>query len=128
MKLKVMNNRHFKKTKAKAEEKAKTKIEVKADAGKPQLSLAPINELWKAVARVREFGVKKYEKNNWKTVEVERYYDALYRHIGACLDDPHAIDSESGLPHMWHVACNISFILELDKELQDVNRTNDKKN
>lgn len=106
----------------------KSKAEAKADAGKPQLSLAPIEQLWIAIARVREYGVKKYEKENWKTVEVSRYYDALYRHMAACLNNPHAVDSESGLPHLYHVGCNLSFILELDEELKDANRTNNKKN
>lgn len=25
-------------------------------------------------------------------------------------------DEESGFPHLWHLACNIAFLCELDKE------------
>lgn len=25
-------------------------------------------------------------------------------------------DEDSGLPHLWHIACNVAFLLELDKE------------
>lgn len=28
----------------------------------------------------------------------------------------HGIDEDSGFPHLWHIACNVAFLLELDKE------------
>lgn len=37
------------------------------------------------------------------------------RHVVAYLGDPHGVDEESGLPHLWHMACNIAFLIELEK-------------
>ncbi len=88
----------------------------KADAGKPQLSLVP-RQIIRDIARVREYGNKKYgDPNNWKNVEVERYRDAAFRHLLAYLDDPQGVDAESGLPHLWHLACNVAFLCELEKD------------
>lgn len=89
---------------------------IKADAGKPRCSLVP-SELIRAVARVREYGVNKYGASEcWREVEPERYRDAMYRHLLAYIDDPKSIDDESGLPHLWHLACNAAFLIELEKE------------
>lgn len=86
----------------------------KADCGKPQLSLVP-TKIIEAIARVREYGNRKYKsKDNWKTVEIERYRDAAFRHFVQYIDDPKSRDEESGLPHLWHVACNISFLVTLE--------------
>ena len=89
---------------------------IKADGGKPRLTLVPRKVIW-AVARIREYGCQKYkDPDNWKRVEIERYRDAAYRHFLAYLDDPDGIDSESGLPILWHVACNVAFLVELEDE------------
>ena len=86
----------------------------KADAGKPRLSLVPRKIIW-AIAKIREYGNKKYgDPNNWRKVEPERYRDAAYRHFMRYLDDPTGVDEESGLPHLWHLATNISFLCELE--------------
>ena len=86
----------------------------KADAGKPQLSLVP-PEIIKDIAYIRMYGTKKYgSPDNWKQVEIERYRDAAYRHWLAYLADPAGVDEESGYPHIWHVACNIAFLCELE--------------
>ena len=90
--------------------------DIKADAGKPRLTLIPSQILYD-IARVREYGVKKYgEKESWKEVEIERYRDATYRHFLAYLENPQGVDEESGLPHLSHLACNIAFLCELEKE------------
>ncbi len=91
---------------------------IKADAGKPKLSLVP-PEIIRDIARVREYGNNKYPeggKDNWKNVEPDRYRDALFRHLLAYLEDPTGVDEESGLPHLWHLSCNAAFLCELDKE------------
>lgn len=93
----------------------------KADVGKLQLTLVP-TELIRAVAVVRMYGNKKYPEggpDNWKRVEPERYRDALFRHLLAYLDDPTGVDPESGLPHLWHLACNVAFLCELEREKND---------
>lgn len=85
----------------------------KADVGKPRPSLVPVS-LIRAVTAVREYGTAKYgDPENWKTVEYERYVDAAYRHWLAYLDGEPK-DKESGLPHLWHMACNLAFLIEID--------------
>lgn len=96
------------------------KQEAKADAGKPKLTLVP-RKILTAVARVREYGNKKYgSSENWKQVEIERYRDAAFRHFLAYLDDPEGLDEESGLPHLWHLACNIAFLCEMEENKNDL--------
>lgn len=86
----------------------------KADAGKAKLSLVPTQIIYD-IARVREYGNKKYgSSDNWKGVEPERYRDAAFRHLLAYLNDPSGCDEESGLPHLWHLACNIAFLCEME--------------
>jgi len=88
--------------------------DIKADEGKLQISLVP-TEIVRNIAAIRMYGNKKYPKNTWKEVEVERYIDALDRHILLFNDDPTGFDEESGYPHLWHVACNVAFLCELMK-------------
>ena len=86
-----------------------TNQSIKADAGKPQLTLVPRQILFD-IAKVRAFDV------NWKRVDKQRYRDAAFRHFMAYLDDPQGNDEESGLPHLAHLACNIAFLCELEKK------------
>ena len=89
----------------------------KADTGKPRPTLVPVS-LIRAVTAVREYGTAKYhDPENWRTVEPQRYRDALYRHWLAYLDNPRGVDAESGLPHLWHVACNVAFLVEMEGTL-----------
>ena len=86
----------------------------KADAGKLQLTLVP-RQIIRDIAKVREYGNAKYgDPENWREVEPERYKDALFRHMLAYLDDPQGKDEESGLPHLWHIACNVAFLCEME--------------
>jgi hypothetical protein len=81
----------------------------------PDISLVPITII-KAIRETRLYGIKKYkDPDNWKKVEPQRYRDAAFRHFLAYLNDPQGVDEESGLPHLWHCACNISFLCELEK-------------
>ena len=91
----------------------------KADAGKPRPTLVP-TAIIQAIAHVREYGCRKYkDADNWKQVEIERYMDAAYRHWLACVDDLYSRDKESGLPHLWHAATNIAFLIALTWEEED---------
>jgi len=88
----------------------------KADAGKLMLTAVPRKMIWD-IAEVRRFGMMKYPDggvDNWKRVDIQRYRDAMYRHWMAYLDNPHGLDEESGLPILWHVACNCAFLCELE--------------
>jgi len=88
----------------------------KADAGKLELRLVP-REIIRNIAAVRMYGNAKYgDPENWRTVDPERYRDALFRHLLAYLDDPGGVDEESGLPHLWHLACNVAFLCEIERE------------
>lgn len=88
----------------------------KADAGKIRPTLVP-TQLIKDVAEVREYGNRKYgSSDNWKQVEVQRYRDALCRHLLAYIDDPKSVDEESGIPHYKHMACNCAFICAMEAE------------
>lgn len=90
--------------------------EAKADAGKLQLTLVP-REIIRNIAAVRMYGNEKYgDPENWRTVSAERYRDALYRHFLAYLDNPSGVDEESGIPHLWHLACNVAFLCELEAD------------
>lgn len=86
---------------------------MKHDQDKPNFSLVPM-QILTDIARVREFGLKKYkDPNNWKNVSIDRYTSAAMRHLIAFIEDPDSTDLESGLSHMSHVACNVAFICAL---------------
>ncbi len=73
-------------------------------------------EIIRAIARVREFGNLKYkDPDSWQRVEIVRYRDAAFRHMLRYIEDPAGKDEESGLPHLWHLACNIAFLIELER-------------
>lgn len=87
--------------------------ELKRDSGKPRLALVP-PKLIRAVGEVRTYGVNKYHgDNSWNKVDPNRYKDALMRHLVAYLEDEKGVDKESGLPHLWHMACNVAFLIEM---------------
>ena len=85
----------------------------KGDAGKVRLDLLPFAAL-EDVARVLEFGAKKYQPQGWRRVEDGhgRYVRAALRHLHAHAGGE-VLDAESGLPHLAHAACSILFALEL---------------
>lgn len=89
--------------------------ELKADAGKLDYTTVPTAILF-AIATVRAYGIRKYgEKESWRKVGIERYRAAAYRHWLAYLEDPTGCDEESGIPHLYHLACNIAFLCDLQE-------------
>lgn len=95
---------------------------IKADKGKYQPTLCH-RSMIEAVSCVRMFGAEKYgDPESWRRVEEQRYKDALYRHWLAYLENPDGLDEESGLPILWHVACNLDFLLEMQKERMEKNK------
>ena len=99
---------------------------IKADAGKPKLTLVPQQIIFD-IAKVREYGLAKYgESESWRKVDIQRYRDAAYRHFLSYLKDPQGVDEESGLSHLSHLACNIAFLAEMEKEQNDISRKEDK--
>ena len=90
----------------------------KADAGKPRLTLVPMQIVFD-VAEVREYGNRKYPDggpDNWKKVEAERYREAAFRHFLKYIDDPDGVDEESGIKHRKHLECNLAFLAELEEK------------
>lgn len=93
--------------------------EAKRDQGKPKISLVP-PQIIRDIAEVREYGNEKYgDPNNWKTVEKQRYVDALMRHLLSYIEDPDGVDEESGIRHYKHAACNLAFICEMERNKEN---------
>ena len=98
-----------------------TETKTKDTNGKPRLGYV-YKSLMNAIAKVREYGNKKYPEggpDNWTKVEPDEYYHALMRHVAAMCDakfnpltKESPIDPESGMPHSWHAAVNLMFIIE----------------
>lgn len=98
----------------KKEEKSVSNQEAKADAGKPRPTLVPVSAI-RAIMAVREYGCQKYhDPDNWRKVDPQRYRDAACRHLLDYLEDHQAKDAESGLPALWHLLCNIAFLVEME--------------
>jgi hypothetical protein len=91
----------------------------KLDAGKNRLGLVLgsfAKALW-AVGEVGTYGANKYTEDGWKQVPdgETRYTDALYRHLLAEAGGE-VLDTESGLPHLYHACWNILAILEIREQ------------
>lgn len=86
----------------------------KDDSGKPGFFYLP----WVAledVARVMEYGAKKYAPGNYqKGMNHGRYFSALIRHMKDWWMGED-IDPESNLPHLAHAACCVLMLLENQK-------------
>lgn len=82
---------------------------VKYDDGKPDYSLLP-PEAVEATARVFTMGASKYGRRNWeKGLSYSRVFAACMRHMWAWWRGEDK-DSESGLSHLHHAACNIMML------------------
>lgn len=94
----------------------KSNQDAKADSGKPRPSLVP-PALIRGVDAVREYGTARYgSPDNWRKVEPQRYWDALLRHALAAWNEWKTADPESGMPHLWHIACNAAFLMQYMEE------------
>lgn len=90
---------------------------IKFDGTKPRMDLLidGCPNALEAVASVLTFGAQKYADNNWHKVAngKSRYKAALMRHLTAAARGEE-FDSETGMSHLAHAACNALFILELE--------------
>lgn len=92
---------------------------VKHDKSKRRLDLVPPS-LTNAVARILEFGAEKYGDNNWRQgLQWSRIYAALQRHLSDFWSGQDT-DLESKLPHLYHAACNIAFLIEFYEQRKDL--------
>ena len=89
------------------DDKAKT-----YDDGKPPLANLPVAGL-NAVAAVMDYGHKKYgDYNNFrKGMEVLRNLSCALRHIFKFIAGEDN-DPESKLPHLWHAAARLFFVIQ----------------
>ena len=86
---------------------------VKNDDGKLQWSLMPFEQLEDTV-RVLMKGAVKYSRDNWKKCDdVNRYKDALMRHVTAYIKGE-TKDPEDNLSHLAHAICNCLFLQWFD--------------
>lgn len=97
---------------------------------KARLGLVPpsLNE---AVAKVLWWAhtdpEKAYPLNNWrKGLEWSKPLESIERHAAA-IRDGQWLDPESGLPHAYHIATNVAFLIEFidtHPDLDDLSRPN----
>lgn len=89
----------------------------KFDADKLRFDLIP-PEVEKAIATILTFGANKYGANNWQKLPDfnARFTAALMRHLNAWrLGEKD--DLEGGFPHLWHMACNIAFLIWKEEKM-----------
>lgn len=88
-------------------------VGTKNDGEKPRWDLLPFDAV-ETVVRVLSFGAKRYGPWNWVNVKnnpgQDRYLAAMLRHLSAYAQGQW-LDSESGLPHLAHVACSALFLI-----------------
>ena len=87
----------------------------KFDKGKPRWDLIDMDTA-EEEASVLGFGASKYSANSWQGVpDAEgRYFAALMRHLVAYRRGE-VLDPDSGLPHLAHARCNVSFLRYFQK-------------
>lgn len=85
----------------------------KADAGKPPMALLSGVALME-VAKVLDFGQKKYSAFNWKGgFAWTRLTSASIRHIFQWLGGEDK-DPETGLSHLAHAICSLMFLVDFE--------------
>jgi hypothetical protein len=92
---------------------------VKHDSGKAPLDLIPY-EAQVAIAKVLDFGARKYARGNWTNgIEYSRLIAAAQRHIGL-YNSGQDLDEESGLNHIAHAGCCLMFLLYMHEHRKDL--------
>lgn len=92
-------------------------VAIRHNKDKLRVDLIP-TELTEEVAKVLTFGATKYSPDNWKGFNKEQQKEilgSLLRHILE-YQKGNKFDSESGLHHLAHAACNIAFILYFENQ------------
>ena len=86
--------------------------------GKPRLGLIP-PQIVEGLGHVLAFGAQKYDDNNWKKgLSDENCMSSCLRHLMK-FQRGEIYDSESGIHHLAHAACNLAFILYFHEQ-QDI--------
>lgn len=91
-------------------EKREFSTGAKFDEEKNRLDLIP-PECVEAVGKILTHGAIKYAPHNWrKGINYSRVIAAAFRHFYKWLRGEQN-DSDSGYPHLWHLMCNICFLI-----------------
>lgn len=91
----------------------------KLDAGKEPLDLIPYEAL-REIAKVLDFGAKKYSRGNWTGgIAYSRLIAATLRHVNQ-FNAGEDNDPETGLPHMAHAGCEVIFLLWMTQKRGDL--------
>lgn len=94
----------------------------KYDQGKNRLDLV-FPSIIEELGFIRTYGVNKYkDPENWCKIDdaKTRYTAAMMRHFNAWRAGE-KIDSESGHRHLAHAACNLMFLIELERREEKEN-------
>ena len=79
------------------------------DPSKLQPTLIP-PQFIAGVAQVLQHGAKKYSRGNWmRGMSFSSILDAIQTHLLA-IQRGEDLDLDSGLPHIYHVGCNLAFL------------------
>jgi hypothetical protein len=92
----------------------------RADKGKLRYDLLPPKAIEDLVA-VLSGGAAKYGDSNWRNdggMAWSRCYASAMRHIQAWYQGENT-DPESGLSHLAHAMCNLTFLLEYERTNQE---------
>jgi len=77
-------------------------------------------EALEELARVLDFGARKYAENNWrKGLKLSRLLAASMRHLVAIMRGE-TYDQETGLQHAAHLMCCAMFLIWTIKHRQDL--------
>ena len=95
----------------------KERCGMKSDSGKLMYHLVPWWATW-ILARVLTYGAAKYAPESWQHVPdaKNRYTSALIGHLEAWRGGSKT-DSESKLPHLWHMFVNVMFLIFLEGDI-----------
>lgn len=86
----------------------------KDDGEKPRYDLIP-PEFLDGTARVLTYGAVKYAPRNWELgMSWGRVFAALMRHMWAWWGGQKT-DAETGMPHLWHAACCLAFLVAYEQ-------------
>lgn len=92
------------------------KIGIKYDTDKLRWDLLDV-DFPEGIVKVLTFGAKKYDPNNWRKLVdnngTERCYAAFMRHMVEWRKG-NKVDPETGIPHIFHAACNLYFLQYYD--------------
>ncbi|KKM61868.1 hypothetical protein LCGC14_1527370 [marine sediment metagenome] len=86
---------------------------MKFDEDKLRWDLLPYDAVEKIVEIITH-GAKKYAPENWKKVNIDRFFAAAMRHFTAWKKGEE-FDKDSGFTHLAHVGCNILFMMWIEE-------------